>query len=65
MANETKSMVVVERLLRDEQDFNAPSPSGSGSGPRELSRVFSFSFFQAPQSPVYRWSFNIGIDNIT
>lgn len=58
-----ESMVVAERLLGDELDFN--EPSDGGPTPKELSRVFSFSFYEAPQSSVYRWSINIGIDNIT
>jgi hypothetical protein len=56
-----QSLVLVERLLGDELDFNGDG----GVAPKELSRVFAFSFFEAPQSSVYRWSFNLGVDNIT
>lgn len=58
-----QSLVLAERLLGDELDFN--EPGGGGVAPKELSRVFSFSFYEAPQSSVYRWSFNLGVDNIT
>ena len=62
MTGGEQSLVLAERLLGDELDFNS---GGGGVAPKELSRVFSFSFFEAPQSSVYRWSFNLGVDNIT